>query len=60
MKYDMRRAARQYLVILALLLCSLLLVTCLSIEKDSDDRRDYNIDRNVHPTTETNSEGRAE
>jgi hypothetical protein len=60
MKYDMRRAARQYLVLLALMLCSLLLVTCLSIDEDNDTIRDYNINRSTHPTTDANSTGRAE
>ena len=60
MKYDMRRAARQYLVLLALMLCSLLLVTCLSIDEDNDTIRDYTTNRNFHPDTPTSSERRGE
>lgn len=60
MKYDIRRAARQYLTLLALLLYSLLLVTCLGGDESYGDTRDYNIERDSHPSSPSNSEGRAE
>ena len=60
MQKEMRRAARQYLVLLALLLGSLLLVTCLGSDDESNATRDYKTNRNSPPATECSSESRAE
>ena len=60
MQKDLRRAARQYLVLLAILLGSLLLVTCLGSEDESNLTRDYTTNRNSHPDTPTSSERRGE
>ena len=60
MQKELRRAARQYLVLLAILLGSLLLVTCLGSDDESNLTRDYNTNRNSHPDTPTSSERRGE
>lgn len=60
MQKELRRAARQYLVLLAILLGSLLLVTCLGSDDKSDLTRDYTTNRNSHPDTPTSSERRGE
>ena len=61
MQKELRRAARQYLVLLAILLGSLLLVTCLgSSDDESNLTRDYTTNRNSHPDTPTSSERRGE
>ena len=60
MKYETRRAARQYLLLLAILLCSLLLVTCLGSDEGDDPKRDYSNNRYSFPAQTTNTEGRGE
>jgi hypothetical protein len=60
MQKELRRAARQYLVLLAILLGSLLLVTCLGNDDESNLTRDYTTNRNSHPDTPTSSERRGE
>lgn len=60
MRYDTRRAARQYLMLLTILLCSLLLVTCLGDDECSPSARDYDSNRNTSPAQTSQSEGRAE
>ncbi|MBQ3536092.1 MAG: hypothetical protein IJA57_04985 [Alistipes sp.] len=59
MRYDIRRAARQYLALLVILLSSLLLVTCLGSDDSSPDTRDYESYR-TSTTSPSQSEGRAE
>jgi hypothetical protein len=60
MQKELRRAARQYLVLLAILLGSLLLVTCLGSDDESNLTSDYTTNRNSHPETPTSSERRGE
>ena len=45
---------------LAILLGSLLLVTCLGSDDESNLTRDYTTNRNSHPDTPTSSERRGE
>ena len=56
MKYDLRQATRQYLVLLALLLCSLLLVTCLDNDDEHCNTRDYGEFNRLKTHTHSNSD----
>jgi hypothetical protein len=41
MKYDLRKATRQYLILLTILLCSLLLITCLGSDEQGGNHQTF-------------------
>ncbi|MBQ2373521.1 MAG: hypothetical protein II299_00235 [Alistipes sp.] len=58
MKYELRKATRQYLLLLTMLLCTLLLITCLGNDNPKSDQRDYDEINRLKPQNEQRVENR--
>ena len=60
MKYELRKATRQYLLLLTMLLCTLLLITCLGNDDPKNDQRDYDDINRLKPQNEQSAENRSD